>query len=278
MKPRPIAATQPAWKPYSAGFPFIDGKGPPPYEFFNEAQDHIGALAHAGTGWRWSADREDFVNEVYPVGYLGKFAVNNLPVGAGLSLTPLSPVSFQGEHGVWRGLSGGGPYDFEMWTGASNIGRADFLVSAKVLCLNRSAVQPVADNGFWVGCGRRTDAMPAICGGADQVNWQVWCPPEEGAPPQFFDTGIPFHDSQGTMPDTVQRAGHVLQISRVGGALRFFINGRIVRLRLGNVDREGIYYPAELPLLRRYFRTRRWAPGPANQGFYIDFFHRLARR
>lgn len=285
MRPRPITAAHPAHKPYSSGFPFVDGKGPVPYEFFDETQDHLGVLAHAGTGWAWSRDVEDFNGEVYPVGFLGQLTMINLPVGAGLSLTPMSVLNFQGEHGVWRGLSGVAQWDFTLQSNACHVGTQDFLISAKVLCLARANLDPVDSFGFWLGCGPKVGAgvdpprYPAICGGGDKANWQIYAAPAEGQAGVYFDTGIPFHDSLGTMPDTVQRAWHVLQISRVGGAFRFFINGRLIRLNgNGLTDREGIYYPTSLPEVRRFFRTRRWRAGPINEGFLVDFFHRLCRR
>ncbi len=287
MRPLPISVCHPTRKPYSAGFRFRDGKGPPPCDFFDETQDHLGALMHAGTGWAWAIATEDFDGPVYPANYLGGFRYQNFAAGLTLGPAASGDLLIQGEHGVWRGISGGFDYDLQMQENACFVsahtpgvpGSGDFLVSCRMLVLNRALLDPVRFQGVWVSCGLQTGGYPALCGGGDTPNWQVFSPPGEGLVPAFFDTGIPLHDSQNTMPDQVRRAWHTVQISRVDGALRFHINGRLVRLTgNGLTDREGIYYPVALPELRRFFRVKRRFAGPANQGFYIDFFHRACRR
>lgn len=277
----PITETHPLRKPYSGGARFRDNKPPAPLEFYDECQDHMAALYHMRLGWKWSGHREDFDNINYPSSYLGAFSYTALPVGS-LSIAPLFPVNFQGEHGVWAISSSNANYDFTMSTAPCFVGTDDFLISAKFHVINRSHLDPVNTFGFWVGCGERIgpDAVvyPALCGGADQTNWQIWCPPADGEPGAFFDTGVVFQDST-TLSDNYQRAWHVLQISRVDGVVRFFINGALVRINgNGITNAEGIYYPANMRRLQRWFRTRRWFVGAANEGCYVDFFHRFARR
>lgn len=287
MRPLPITVCEPTRKPYSAGFRFRDGKGPPPCDFFDETQDHLAALVHAGTGWRWSICTEDFDGIVYPANYLGVFRFSNFAAGLTLSAAPSGLHIIQGEHGVWRGISGAFDYDFEMQEAASFVaaytpgraGSGDFLISCKVLVLNRALLDPFAAQGVWVSCGDKAASCPALCGGGDTPNWHVFCPPAAGQPATFFDTGVPLYDSQNTMPDQVRRAWQVVQISRVDGVMRFHVNGRLLRLTgNGLTSAAGIYYPPALPELRRYFRIKRRFAGPANQGFYIDFFHRATRR
>lgn len=283
----PISVTHPTRKPFSGGYRFVDGKGPPPYEFFDEAQDHISALMHAKLGWQYAMDREDFDNEVYPSNFLGKLRITRNGPGVGVTLSTLTPTN-QGEHGVWKGLSGAlAAYEFEMQSNSLYVSAhdpytphtGDLLVSAKVLCLNRAHLHVVDSFGFWVGCGYKQKNYPAICGGSDHDNWQVYCPPSLNVAGSYFDTGIPFHDSQNTMPDQVMRAWHTLDISRVNGVFRFFINKRLVRLSGNGLhDVEGIYLPDPLDDVRRYFRTQRPGGLPANEGFYVDYFHIAARR
>lgn len=284
----PINRTHPMQKPYSGGMRFFDGKPPAPLEFFDETQDHLAALFHAQVGWQWSIHREDFDNYTYPANYLGVFAVDNQPLGAGLTLVPFSPPiasppSFQGEHGVWYLQSGIGQFDTTLTTARANIGTQDFLISAKVCLINRAQLDPVATYGLWVGCGERLgpDAVyyPSLCCGADTTNWQAWCPPADGQPGQLFDTGIAVQDSTTLSDATGTRAWTVLQICRVGGVVRFFINGALARLTGGDLaSAEGIYYPAVLSQFHRRLHTRRWFVGLANTGIYIDYMHRFCRR
>ncbi len=283
----PIHRTHPLQKPYSGGMRFRDNLPPAPLEFYDETQDHLAALFHARVGWEWSAHREDLDNYTYPSGYLGVFRVDNQPLGAGLSLTPFSPAigpapTFQGEHGVWYLKSGIGQFDTTLTSNLLNIGTQDFLISAKVCLINRAQLDPVATFGFWLGCGERLGPdvvyYPALCCGADTPNWQAWCPPADGEPGQLFDTGIAVQDST-TLSDNYQRAWHVLQICRVDGVVRFFVNGALARLTGGDlVSAEGIYYPATLGRFQRYLHTRRWFVGLANTGLYIDYVHQLCRR
>lgn len=287
----PLSTTHPTRRPFVRELSYVDLKGPPPVEFFDGVQDHMGALFHGRLGWAWSVHREDFDAEFYPANKMGIFSVFNFAAGLTLSAAPPGLPIIQGEHGVWRGISGAFDYDVTLTEHANWVGTKDFLVSAKVLCLNSRDIDIVDREGFWVGCGLRVstaagdvtdgipNAYPALCGGAGTANWQVWCPPAAGKVGLFYDTGIPFLDSQNTQPDQVRRAWHVLQISRLGGVMRFFVDGRLARLTGNGLSgAEGIYYPADLRAMRRFFRCKRRFLGLANTGFYIDFFHRLCRR
>jgi hypothetical protein len=273
----PITTTLPNRKPFVRCPSFVDGKGPPPVEFFDESQDHLRAYFHGALGWEWSINREDFDSPVYPANYLGDFRYVN--AGFGVTLSVLPSLDFQGEHAVWRGIAGVLPYEFTMQTNGCYVGTGDLLLSCKVLCLNKQDIDTVGLKGFWVGCGDPAGGYPAFAGGSDFDNWQVFMPPAIGEPPALFDTGIPFYDSQNTMPDQVMRAWHVLQISRNAGVWRYFVNGKLARLTgNGLTNAEGIYYPQSLTEARRYFKIRRWAGGLGTSGFYIDRYDAAFQR
>lgn len=289
MRPLPISVCEPSRKPYSASWRYKDGKGPAPHDFFDETQDHVSALAHAGCGWRWTISREDFDNTVYPTGYLGLFSYRNFAAGLTLAAAPSGLPIIQGEHGVWRGLSGVFDYDFELWENTSYVGAytpgvpgsGDFLISCKIVILNRIFLDPYQQQGVWMSCGDKALFYPALCSGGDSPTWKVFSPSGPGAVADWFETNATCVDSQNTQPDQLRRAWQVLQISRTDGVLRFHVNGRLLRLTrlaggLRNV--EGIYFPDELPRLRRYFRIKRRFAGLANEGVYLDFFHRAQRR
>lgn len=272
----PVTTTIPIRKPFVRCPSFVDGKGPPPVEFFEETQQHLSAYFHGKLGWEWSLCREDFDGATYPANYIGAFKYNN----AGAATVGVLPsLDFQGEHGVWRVIAPVFPFEFTMHTAPCHVGTNDLLLSAKVLCLDRTDIDPVATRGFWVGSGDPAASYPAICGGSDFDNWQVFTPEAIGQPPRFYDTGIPFYDSRNTMPDQVMRAWHVLQISRCAGVWRFFINGRLARLTgNGLTAAEGVYYPQSLDAVQRWFRIRRWALGAVTTGAYLDWFSMMAKR
>lgn len=263
-----LAATVPNRKPFVRDTSFIDDKGPPPYLFFDETQDHLGAMQHALTGWQWSCAREDFVTPSFPNGYMGELQVTS---NLGLSLTPVASPD-EGTHGAWQGTSGASPYLFKM-ASAHCLLTGDFIFSARVWNKNRGRLDPVTaiDPGFYVGVGARQGYAgfpyaPAFAGGSTSGNWWV-----------VFDAAATEGTGGATAVETDQpfldETWYTLQISRFRGAIRWHINGRPIRVN----GLDGIYLPDALKA-QRAFETSRFNIGPNNDGFRIDYFHRFCER
>jgi hypothetical protein len=268
----PQSRTHPTRQPFSAAPRYIDGKGPAPVEFFDATQDNLGALYHAHMLTDWSGGTEDFDRPIrYPSSsYIGDFRIvanTDIAAGPGLSIASANAQE-AGEHGVWSFLSGTNGWLFDMQTGTCHVGTGDFLVSCKLRVVSRARLSTAAEGGIWMGCGARADGYPAITGGSDSAYWHIYAPT---LLTPLVATDIPFYDEGSGLG---VKAWNVLQISRVSGALRFFINGR-----LAYVDgKEGVYDNNDYTALRRYLYSAAWHATPANDGFYVDYFHRLCRR
>lgn len=255
-------------KPFVRDISFIDNEGPPPYLFFDETQDHLGAMQHCMSGWRWSCAREDFNAPAYPIDHLGEFEVTR---NLGLTLAPVLAPD-EGTYGAWQGTSGGAPYVFKM-ASAHCLLTGDFIFSARVWNKSRGRLDPVTgiDPGFYVGTGVRQGYVgfpfcPGFAGGDTTGNWYV-----------VFDSSAIEGAGGATAVETDQpfldETWYTLQITRCRGAIRWFINGRPIRV----MGLEGIYMPDALKA-QRAFETTRFKVGPANDGFKIDFFHRICER
>lgn len=268
----PQSRTHPARQPFSAAPRYIDGKGPSPVEFFDATQDNLGALYHAHLLTDWSGSTEDFERPIrYPSSaYIGDFRiVTNTDIAAGPGLSIASANAQEaGEHGVWSFLSGTDGWLFDMQTGPCYVGTSDFLVTCKVRVVSRARLSPVANGGLWIGCGAKADDYPAIVGGSDDPNWYLYAPMLASP---WIETDIPFYDESSGIG---VKGWYVLQISRVNGALRYFINGRLCPVN----GKEGVIYDTDLPAVRRYLHSQAWNATVANDGFYVDYFHRLCRR
>lgn len=262
MSIQPISLTIPNRKPFVRCPTFIDGKGPPPHDFFDETQDHLGAFSQALLGTEWSCQTEDFENEEYPAGFLGQFTIQ---ASLGLSLSPLDATQ-QGESGVWLGQAGLAPFAFAMRSHSCDIGTEDFLFSAKVKTLNRSRLAPLQRFGFHVSMGGLwTPHLPGFGGGGDTPNWHIFSPLSEGEPPVFTDTGVPF----------LEQTWYVLQWGRFQGGLWFLINGKPIFVQ----GRPGIYLPSPMSGVYRHFQTRRTlAALGLGDAFFIDYFHAFIKR
>lgn len=261
MSFQPISLTIPNRKPFVRCPTFVDGKGPPPHDFYDETQDHLGAFYHSTLGTAWSKQTEDFDSEFYPKGFLGAFSVKTL---SGLMLDAASAMR-HGEHGLWMGLSGVGSYLFEMATNDSFIGEEDFLFTAKVQNFNRERLERYQQFGFHVSMGGRPNpSLPGFCAGSNSPNWQVYCPRSPLTPPDYIDSGMPMLD----------QTWYVLQWGRFQGAMRFFINGRLIKID----GQDGLYLPQSFRGCYRYLQTRRSSPGTAGDGFMIDYFHCFIKR
>jgi hypothetical protein len=264
----PIAAAHPTRKPYVRDTTFMDGKPGPPFAFFDETQEHLGAAVHARLGWRWSVSREDFDRRSYPAGYLGALRIKkNQADPAGLRFALASALSVPGECGVWAGLvahTTGNPFDVELGDVACASG-ADYLVSAKVALLGRSRLDIYTDEGFHLGVSPKAVGGAAFVAGGSSDTWWTF---HGDRSPKYLNTGIP----------CIEGAYYVLQIGRVAGAIRWHINGAQVNFVSPAGDRStGLYAPGLVPV-GRSIRIKRWNPGPAGDGFRMDFFHRLVQR
>lgn len=258
---QPISHTIPNRKPFVRCPTFIDGKGPPTHDFFDETQDHLGAYYHALLGTEWSCQTEDFDNEAYPPGFLGQFT---LKTSVGLTLNPLA-IMQQGDAGVWIGQSGTTPFIHEMGTNLCNIGTEDFLFTAKVRCLGVSHLDSFDRFGFHISMGGFPNpSLPGFAGGSGSPNWHIFCPKSVGVSPVYIDTGVPFLDS----------TWYILQWGRFRGGMRFFINGRLLWID----GYPGIDLPVPFNGCFRNFQTRRSAPGPLGDNFFIDYFHCFIKR
>lgn len=274
----------PRAQPFSRENTYVDLIGPPPVEFFDRTQDHLAQYVHARTGWKWSCEQEEFTTTLFPSNTkMASFTiVRNDVLGGGLAISNMT-TGVQGEHGVVRGaaISAIMPYFFEAQTGCWRVGTEDFLVTFKVYCVRRSVIDQVVDGGFWIGCGPPIgadgNAYPAIVGGSGLANWYIRTATDTSIV-RFYDTGIPFLTSE-EMPDQTRRAWNTLQICRINGTLRFYINSALARLTgFGLTNSEGVRFTASLRDMRGYFKTQRSGGGLTSDGFYMDYFSRWARR
>lgn len=265
--------THPQRKPHVRSTTFIDGKGPPPFAYFDETQDHLGALFHAALGWQYSADPEDFGSGPYrPV--LEKY------LGAGMLITkqtssvalPSAIITYR-RNGTWdvAGFVGMVPWEVEASSGFTSI-EGDFLMTARVLIQNRTKLDTVANHGFLLTNGI-PGFLPSCLGfacGSDLPNWQIFYAADTNSSPSFADSGIPIPQNTG---DSLS-GWYTLQVSRVAGAVRWFINGALVRLN----GAEGLYYPGLIRLGGKYVRAGNSRMGPSGAGYTIDMFHLFASR
>lgn len=265
----PIGVAYPTRRPYVRDTTFIDGLPGPPFAFFDEVQDHLAARLHAALGWRWSLSREDFDRDSYPTGFLGVLKIlANQTAPAGLRLQALSGTStpaltWPGEAGVWSALCGSSPgnqFDCQLQDVAAR-STGDYLVSAKVLLVGVSRLDPYTDEGFHLGVTPKTPGGPAFVAGGKSGTWWTYC---GSRVPKLQDTGIACQEGRY----------YCLQISRQAGAVRWFINGYPVISADGT---QGFYAPGPASV-GRYLRIKRWNAGPSGDGFQIDYFHRLVQR
>ncbi len=255
--------THPTRKPYVRDTTFIDGIGPPPYGFLDETQDHLAGQFQAALGWTESVDSDEFTEASAPTGYFGRLRVTNR-VGA-LTYDPFAATGETGEHGVWSMTGDTNPWIFKAEGGYTSL-EDDFLLTAKVKIVNVSEIDPFVTTGFRVTVGPdgSSPACPGFFAGSTSPNWQILYAPDESTPLTIADTGVP----------VVNGKWYRLQLSRVAGALRWFINGAPMLLnRL-----PGLYYPFPLLNGRKMVECSRFKPGGAGNGFFMDSFHLRAKR
>lgn len=265
----PISVTHPTRKPYVRDTTFIDQKPGPPFAFFDETQDHLGAVAHARLGWRWSLDQEDFSEQSYPAGYLGVLKIKKNQIGfAGLKFAEVTTHTIPGTCGVWAGLvenTLNNPFDAE-FTDLPCLTSGDYLLSAKVSVVGRNRLDIFTDEGFHLGTSFKAAGGAAFVAGGSSETWWTFL---AGRSPKYMDTGIA----------CLEGAYYVLQISRVAGAIRWHINGAPVVFTdpVSGEHSTGFYAPG-VASVGRTLRLKRWNSGPAGDGFLIDYFHRLVQR
>jgi len=254
LNPLLARPTHPQRKPFVRSHTFVDGVGPPPYSFFDETQDHLGAYFHAALGWRYSLDSDEFTEVGARPGFLGRMRVTLL----GATVAPKTTGLTFGEHGVWEARSGAAAYSVSASGGGASLGGAsldgDFLATAKVMLFGRERLDP---RGFLAGL----PDYAFICG-SGWPNWLVVYVTEPGTL-AFADTDVPVLDN----------VWYRLQVSRVADAVRWHVNGQLVRVG----GREGVPFVRQFGLAKLLLAIRS-APGPAGDGFAIDSFHLLAER
>jgi hypothetical protein len=263
LNPALQRVTYPQRKPFVRSHTFVDGVGPPPFSFFDETQDHLAALFHAALGWAWSVDSDEFTTAWTSSTYLSRMRV--IAATGGFLASPSASVANLGEHGIWTGLSGSSPWSYRAQSAPITLD-GDFLLTAKVRVTARERLDEAANKGFLIGCGDPSvvTAYPAISCGADSPNWQIRYADSGADLPRLADSGVP----------ALSGVWYRLQISRVAGAVRWLINGQLVRVS----GQEGVFYPYRLQNGCKLLQASRMKPGPSGDGFSIDSFHLMAER
>ena len=258
-----LRTTYPTRRPFVREITFVDGIGPPPFGWFDETQDHLGGIAQSSLGWSASIDSEEFEQSYVTAGYFGRMLVTR-EVGLN-SIGPVAPVEV-GEHGVWQYQANALPFAYTA-EGARMALDGDFLLTAKVKIVSPGSLDTAELRGFVVGLGPLVGMgqFPCIACGGDKENWQALYSPDPSSAQVVDDTGIP----------CVAGRWYRLQISRVAGAVRFFVNGALARFASGL---EGVYSPDRLLNARKLVEISRTNAGPANEGFFIDSLHLRAER
>ncbi len=252
LNPLLARVTHPQRKPFVRSHTFVDGVGPPPYSFFDETQDHAGALYHTALGWKWSLDSDEFTETGARPGFLGRMRII---ISSGVTVAPKTTGLTFSEHGMWEAKSGTTASQIIAQSGDGRMA-GDFLLTAKVMLRGRERFD-ASIAGFAVYSG-----AVRIYAASTWPNWRVNYTSATGSTVDV-DSGVP------ALNDTWYR----LQISRVATALRFHINGCLIPIN----GRGGAYLPGPLSAAKSIGFTRP-APGPAGDGFAIDSFHLLAER
>lgn len=253
----------PQRQPYVRSLSFVDGKGPPPWDYFDQLQDHQAAYFGALCGRRASADADEFTESWFRAGYLGRMQIGS---NIGMTVSPAATPDTVGIHGAASVLGGTGSLSF-MASGAKYGLDADFLLTVKIKPVGVQDLDTAEQHGLVVGLGQQGlyGAYPSFAAGSDTDTWRTLWAPDLVSMPQVEDTGIPI----------VSATWYRLQISRVAGAVRWFINGQRVAVQNGL---EGLYYPYTMLDARKTIEVARTTSGASGHGFLIDSCHLLAAR
>lgn len=257
------SAAYPQRQPYVRSLSYVDGKGPTPYEFFDQYQSHIGAYSQALLGRSHMVDSDEFTEAWFRPGFFGRMKIER--DNGGVSFNPAATPDQVGVHGAGSALGSLGPWQFS--TGGSVVGLdSDFLLTCKIKVINPATLDSADDVGLFVGVGEpaRAHAAPSFLAGGDTRTWRIRSGTDAGARGPMFDTNIP------CLPGVWYR----LQISRVRGAIRWFVNGQLAPYD-GN---EGHYYPRSLNFAQKRIDVSRWRAGLGGEGIIVDCCHLLAER
>lgn len=252
----------PQRQPYVRSLSYVDGKGPTPYEFFDQYQSHIGGYSQALLGRSHMVDSDEFTEAWFRAGFFGRMVIDR---NTGVTASPAYPPDQVGVHGAGFAFGGVAPWNFRC-AGVKVVLDSDFLLTCKLKIVNPATLDDAADRGLFVGVSdfTRAPAPPCFLAGKDAATWRIRSGLETGARGPIYDTGIP------CLPGVWYR----LQISRVRGAVRWFVNGQIARYD-GN---EGQWYPYPLLEAQKRIDVSRWRAGAANEGIIVDCCHLLAQR
>lgn len=237
---------------------YVDGKGPPPFEFFDQTQDAVLARAQSLVlGMGWAIHREDFDSYLDPASpdQLGQFEYSRQNLS--LSLLQLMRV---GGAGIveWVTTDNKKSSSLQLRSAESWADR-DYLLTAKV-SLTPATLLPFAQLGFVMSAGQALSSTPGFYAGSDHPNFWVRAQENLDESPIMVDTGVPI----------IEDADYILQISRVRGVVRYHINGRHLKI----FGKEGCYLPGG-------FASRRILSAEAPLGrmrVTCDFFHALYER
>jgi hypothetical protein len=254
----------PQRKPQVRSCSFVDGKGPPPWTYFDETQDHLGGILQAPLGWNWSRCEDEF--EIYreTTDYLGRHMRVTSTTGT-FVVSKKSTDSGFGTHGVWEGVGGSGAWSFAARSAYITLD-GDFLATAKVQIYSRATLDTNALGGFVATAGEQFAApcAPGFSCGSDSANWQIVYPESQTGTSLRADSGIPVIDGEW----------YRLQVCRLAGAMRWFINGQMCKI--GNAP--GLYFPYAYTTGCKQIQASRRHVGATGEGFAIDAFHLLAER
>lgn len=256
--------THPQRKPFVRSHTFIDDVGSPPYSFFDETQDHLGGLAHALVGWKWTLDADDFVSATVEPNFLGDRMRVTSTSGV-VTVAPKTTGLEHAEHGVWTVTGDAAAWNYSAALQEISLD-GDFLFTAKVAIVDPTDLDTLLNGGFQVTTAN-SFSPPAPCGfytGSDKSTWWVGYPAASTGPSTFSDTGVAVEANRW----------YRLQISRVKGAVRWFINGRLCLVE----GLPGVYAPYSYTSGWKQVGASRRKVGIANNGFAIDCFHMLVER
>lgn len=256
--------TYPQRKPFVRSHTFIDGKGSPPYSFFDETEDHLGGLLHSCCGWKWTIDHDDFTTATEKPNFLGDRMRVTTTSGA-VIVTPKTGGLKHGEHGVWTVAGNFAAWDYGAATTEISLD-GDFLFTAKVLITHPDDPDTMINGGFRATMANAFSA-PAPCGfhfGGDKTTWHAKYPTDTTGGYAFADLGV----------TVAANTWYRLQLSRVKGAIRWFINGRLCQVN----GLSGIYFPTAYRSGWKEVGMSRRKVGTNGAGFAIDCFHMLVER
>ena len=257
------SACHPQRQPYVRSLSYVDGKGPAPFEFFDQFQSHAGAFSDALCGRSCALDYDEFTEARFATGYFGRMKIST---NAGPMVVSANAVPDQtGVHGAGSLIGPVNPWRI-LLVGAPMGLASDFLFTVKLKILSPQTLDTADDGGLLVSAGNPATfpSPPAFLAGSDTATWRIRGGNGELSMGDVVDTGIP------CLPGVWYR----LQISRVRGAVRWFVNGQLARV----AGLEGIYFPYPILGGQKLIDLSRYKPGAAGEGMHVDSCHLLAQR